>query len=188
MQGCKRENTGSPDTGTQAGAVTPADTVASNTQPADIAAASNQIPTDPTPSTSLPPPPPPPGAAQEYVIQKGDSFYTIAKKFNVTQKAIQDANPKVDPLKLQLNQKIMVPPPAPATQVAAATNGATLPTGETIYVVKSGDVLGTIARNYKVSVNAIMQANPNITDPKKIKVGDKLKIPKATTAPAPPPP
>src|SRR6185503_16339574 len=69
MQGCKRENTGSPDTGTQAGAVTPADTVASNTQPADIAAASNQIPTDPTPSTSLPPPPPPPGAAQEYVIQ-----------------------------------------------------------------------------------------------------------------------
>jgi LysM repeat protein len=188
MQGCKRENTGSPDTGTQPGAVTPAETIASNTQPADIAAATNQNPVEPPTITPPLPPAPPAGAAQEYAIQKGDSFYTIAKKFNVTQKAIQEANPKVDPLKLQLGQKITVPPPAPATQVAAATNGATLPTGETIYVVKSGDVLGTIARNYKVSVNAIMQANPNITDPKKIKVGDKLKIPKATTAPAPPPP
>jgi LysM repeat protein len=119
------------------------------------------------------------------VIQKGDSFYTIAKKFNVTQKAIQEANPKVDPLKLQLGQKITVPPPAPATQVAAATNGATLPTGETIYVVKSGDV-GNDCKELQSDGHAIMRQS-NITDPKKIKVGDKLKIPKQRRRCAPPP-
>src|SRR6185436_325020 len=86
MQGCKRENTGSPDTGTQPGAVTPAETIASNTQPADIAAATNQNPVEPPTITPPLPPAPPAGAAQEYAIQKGDSFYTIAKKFNVTQK------------------------------------------------------------------------------------------------------
>lgn len=191
MQGCKRENAGSPDAGTQQNAALPIETVASNTQPTEVVAASNQIPTEPVvqqpPQAQTQPPPPPPGATQEYVIQKGDSFYTVAKKFNVTQKAVQDANPTVDPLKLQVGQKITVPPPSPSTQVAAVTNGGSLPTGETVYVVKSGDVLGTIASHYKVTVNAIMQAN-GITDPKKIRVGQKLKIPKAATIPAPPPP
>ena len=98
MQGCKREE---------------------EKQPAETTAAPVVEPTNPPPL--LPPPivppivapsnPPPvieaPAAGvTEYTVVKGDSFYTIAKKFHTTMKAIQDANPGIEPTKLQLGQKI----------------------------------------------------------------------------------
>jgi murein DD-endopeptidase MepM/ murein hydrolase activator NlpD len=45
------------------------------------------------------------------------------------------------------------------------------------YEVKSGDALGTIASKHGTSVKDIMQANPGITNPNAIKVGQKIKIP-----------
>jgi LysM repeat protein len=49
---------------------------------------------------------------QEYTIKSGDTFYNIAEKFYGTGKDdywIQKANPKVDPSKLKVGQKILIP-------------------------------------------------------------------------------
>jgi len=130
------------------------------------------------------PPPVLPGAAQEYVIVKGDTFETIGKKFGVTTKAIENANPGVVPTKLRINQKIQIPAPTAAvsTPTALATAAAdTSAGGEQIYKVKSGDTLTTIAKNHGVTVKALRSANSLTTD--KIKVGDKLKIPAKASAP-----
>ena len=67
-----------------------------------------------------------------------------------------------------------------ASDTAAATSIApTLAAGPTpfIYVVKSGDLLSTIATRYHVTLADLEAANPQITDPNKIKVGDKITIP-----------
>jgi LysM repeat protein len=151
------------------------------------------------PATSAPPvaidqlPPTAPPNAQEYVIQRGDSYSTIAKKYpGVTVKAIQDANPGVDPLKLQPGKKIMIPA-ATVAPVVAPNGSAVSPvaaTGDQPYVVKSGDTLTTIASRHGTTVKALRAANNLTTD--KIKVGQKLKIPvKAAppvdTVPAAPP-
>jgi LysM repeat protein len=146
------------------------------------------IDTNPPPpimTTSAPPvttvvPPPPPPIAAEYTIARGDSFSTIAKKFpGVTAKAIADANPGVDPLKLQIGQKITIPPPT-ADAGPAAVPG--LPeSGEVIYTVKSGDNLTKIATQFGTTVRALRSANNLPTD--SIKVGQKLKIPGKTTPP-----
>ena len=61
----------------------------------------------------------PTATGQEYTVAKGDSFSTIAKKFGVTVRQIQDANPKVQPTKLQIGQKLQIPAP---TAVAPAAN------------------------------------------------------------------
>jgi LysM repeat protein len=127
----------------------------------------------------------PSGAGSEYVVTKGDSFSTIAKKTGVSAKAIQDANPTVVPTKLKVGQKLQIPPPsssAAPTVSGSAPSHSTTVGGATTYTVKSGDSLTKIASKYGVSIKALRSANNMKTD--RIKVGDKLKIP-ATSSAAP---
>lgn len=44
-----------------------------------------------------------------HVIQSGDFFSKLAKQYGVSTQAIIDANPNVDPNKLQIGQKIVIP-------------------------------------------------------------------------------
>lgn len=140
--------------------------------------------------TPLPPPPivEPPVATgyTEHTISKGESFYTLGKKYGVGYKAITDANPGVNPNRLKIGDKIKIPPPR--TPGAAALNGTIAPAngdgGVKTYKVKSGDNLGKIAKAYGVTVKQLRAANNLKTD--QIKVGQTLKIP--VKEPAPPPP
>lgn len=132
------------------------------------------------------PPPPlleiPVAAASEYAIQKGDTFSTIAPKFRVTINALKAANPTVDPSKLQIGKKINIPAATSATPAVHA-GGTTVDvgSGETSYVVKSGDTLGKLATEFHTTVKAIQSVN-GLSDTK-IKVGQKLKIPSKSATP-----
>ncbi len=44
-----------------------------------------------------------------HVIQAGDTFWKLAKKYNTTVESISIANPEVDPLNLQIGQTICIP-------------------------------------------------------------------------------
>ncbi|HZW03041.1 MAG TPA: LysM peptidoglycan-binding domain-containing protein [Anaerolineaceae bacterium] len=57
--------------------------------------------------------------------------------------------------------------------VGGGTSGGTAQT----YVVQSGDILRTIAARFKTSVAAILIANPAVTNPNLIYVGQRLTIP-----------
>jgi LysM repeat protein len=132
--------------------------------------------TPPPPDTYVPPAPP--AATREHVVVSGDTFSGIAVKYGVSVKAIQDANPNVEPTKLQIGQKIQIPPPT----TAAPTSSPTAPAGSgQIYVVQSGDSLTKIAQDHGTTVKALRDLNNLRTD--RIKVGDKLKIPAKTTSP-----
>lgn len=68
------------------------------------------------------------------------------------------------------------PVPGAPTQPPTASPPP-LPTSAPLtYVVQSGDTLGSIADNYSVSVEALMQAN-GLTDPNRLDVGQTLIIP-----------
>jgi len=113
----------------------------------------------------------------EHVIVKGDTFFDLAKKYGVTMQALKDANPTVNPSKLQLNQKIIIPAPTAVAPSATVAAPAALDTssGGTTHKVVSGDNLTKIAAKYGVSVNAIRNANNLTSD--RIVVGQTLKIP-----------
>jgi LysM repeat protein len=49
--------------------------------------------------------------------------------------------------------------------------------GQEIYRVRSGDTLGQIAISFGTTVEAILEANPDIDDPNRIYVGERLRIP-----------
>ncbi len=70
-------------------------------------------------------------------------------------------------------------PPSPAV-AAPASDG-------TVYVVRAGDTLGSIAARFGVSVSAIARAN-NIANPNRIYVGQRLVIPGVGGAPPAPAP
>lgn len=128
------------------------------------------------PPVDVPPPPVAP-VTQEYTIKAGDTYSTIAPKFNVTPKALQAANPNMDPARLQIGKKLIIPAPAPATGGGATTPLVDAASGEVTHTVKSGDTLGALARTYRTTVKAIQDANGLSNT--QIKVGQKLKIPKS---------
>lgn len=178
-QGCKREETPVVDPSQPPVPITDTNVPALDTNVvAGGLATSNTVPV-PIPE----PIPVPVPAAQEYVIKKGDSFSSIAQNYpGVTVRAIQAANPNVNPTKLQIGQKIVIPAPtAPSVSSGVPTIGAPAE-GEHIYVVKAGDSLSKIATTHGTTVNALRKANKLTTD--KIKVGDKLKIPVSAAPPA----
>lgn len=53
---------------------------------------------------------------QVYVVQSGDSFSSIASKFQINVAALEVANPSVSPAALQVGSSILIPPGAPAPQ------------------------------------------------------------------------
>ena len=127
----------------------------------------------------------PEAAGTEYVVVNGDSLAKIAKKNGVTLKALEAANPGVEPTKLKVGQKLTIPASGGAAAPAATARPASTGSGaggET-YTVKSGDTLTKIAKAHGTTVKAI-EAENNLTTTK-IKVGQKLKIPAKAEAAAP---
>jgi LysM repeat protein len=208
MLGCKREaattaqdntqsNTGSTDT-TMSSATTPSnnDTTAAPSGTGTSASTPGTT-TAPIATTSVPPaattpvPPAattavPTGSPSDYTLVKGDTYSSIGKKFSVSIKALEAANPTMPPTKLMPGKKIQIP--APTTVAAASMSPVPGMAAEAsdVYVVKSGDSLTTIAHGHSTSVKALMAAN-NLTTTR-IRVGDKLHLPapKASTPPAVP--
>jgi len=119
-----------------------------------------------------------PAAPHDYVVIRGDTFSSIGKKFNLAASAIAKANPGVDPTRLKVGQKLVVPASASPSMATAALGNA----GENLYVVKTGDTLLQIAKVHGTTVTEVKTLNGLKTD--RIKVGDKLKLPASKSAPA----
>jgi LysM repeat protein len=173
------------DTNTSVGAPSTTTTGATAAAPTP-----SPLPVTPPANVGIPTPPPVPPAATdnvggEHTIMKGDTLGAVAKKYHVTLKALQDANPGVVSSKLKIGQKIKVPAPT-ASVGNSGTDTASIAgaNGETTVTVKSGDTLWGLAKKYGVKESAIRSANNLKTGA--LKVGQKLKIPaKGTGTPAP---
>lgn len=117
-----------------------------------------------------------------YVVQKGDSLSKIAFKNGMSVAQLMQIN-NLKNANIRVGQKLNVrktdsaaaKADAPKAQKAAAKDG------ETVHVVKSGEVLGSIAHKYGVKIADIKKRN-NISDPRKIRVGQKLVIPAGKSA------
>jgi LysM repeat protein len=191
MQGCKGEKENASNQNEQTNAAPIVDQQFQPTNP--VVTTETNVPVTPT-VTTVPASPTAPavtdgGAASDYVVAHGDTFSSIAKGKKVTVKALTEANPGVEPTKLQIGQKLHIPAPTAPAVVASGSNGASTVdanSGDPLYTVKSGDTLIRIAQDHKTTVRAIRTANNLKTD--SIKVGQKLKLPmkmadSATTGP-----
>ena len=99
-----------------------------------------------------------------YVVQRGDTLYSIANKFNTTVSELKTANNLTSNF-LQLGQQLIIPsiPEAPSA-------------GEYIkYTVQKGDSLYSIANEFKTTVNDLI--NYNQLSSSTLSVGQQILIP-----------
>ncbi len=150
------------------------------TTPAVTTSATVATPIAPITPTAITPEAPV-GGTKEYTIASGDTLGKIAKENHISLKTLLEANPNINPTRLQINQKIQIPAASATASVKTDGAAAEAPAkDENVYVVKPGDMLERIAKTHGTSVKAIKTANNLKTD--RLKVGQKLKLPVAKTA------
>ncbi len=100
------------------------------------------------------------------VIQNGDTLSEIAIMYNTTVARLVELNSISNPNLIFAGETIIVP-----------TNAVNQTQDDTIYIVKKGDTLTSIARKFNTTVNQILNNN-NIPNPNLIFVGQRLIIQK----------
>ena len=98
--------------------------------------------------------------SDEYVVKKGDTLYSIARKYNTSVDNLKSIN-NITTDSLAIGQIIKLP--------------STSSTASDTYIVKKGDSLYSIARTYNISVDKLKEIN-NLTS-NALAIGQVLKIP-----------
>ena len=100
-----------------------------------------------------------------YVVQRGDTLYSIARRYGTTVQAIATLNRIVNPARIFVGQRLTI---------YGSTTPAPQPSGQ-VHVVQRGETVYSIARRYHTTVWAIAIAN-HLYNPNIIYAGQRLII------------
>lgn len=107
-----------------------------------------------------------------YIVARGDTLRGLATRFATTVDALLAANKNItNPNVIYEGQRLIVyvaPVPPPTTPP---------PSSGVVYYVRRGDTLRNIASRLSITVEAILQINPQITNPNLIYVGQAITLP-----------
>ena len=106
-----------------------------------------------------------PEVSDTYIVQKGDSLWSIANKFNMTVSELKNLNNLTNNL-LSIGQVL---------KIKDSSNN-----GKTIYTVQKGDSLWVIANKYGITTEELKSYN-NLTS-NLLSIGQVLKIPQGKTS------
>ena len=91
------------------------------------------------------------------VVHKGDSYYGIARRHNVSMRDLIEANFAHFPYQLEEGQQLILP-------------------NAQKYVILSGDTVYSISRRHEVSMDVLVRLN-HLQDPYILSIGQTIKIP-----------
>lgn len=146
----------------------------------------------------------PSGSTQEttYTVESGDTLLALATRYDTTVEAIMTRNDIVSASDLQVGQELIIPkgassaatPPAqptatrtapsaatatpPTSTTATPTSGTATPADGETYEVQSGDLAGSIAAQFGITLAELAEANNRTVESlDQIVEGDELIIP-----------
>ena len=119
----------------------------------------NQTAIEPTASTC-------PAGSQAYTVQRGDSFYLIARKFGISVRALMNANPAIAAGRLLVGDILCVP----------TGEGRSCPVGSAAYTVQPGQSVVDVMVASNVSLRALREYNEDIRLTA-LRPGDVLCVP-----------
>lgn len=108
-----------------------------------------------------------PAGSIPYIIRKGDTLYSIAKRYNTTWQRLLEVNEGISAENLQIGTKICIPQQFQQYPACRTTN---------YYVVRTGDTIYSIAKYFGVTPEQILYSNIGI-EPENIYDGMILCIP-----------
>lgn len=116
-----------------------------------------------------------------HTVQRGETLFSISRRYNTTVAALMQANNIVNPNLIFAGQQLVIPSgstPPTATPVPPPPGATAVPPSIIFptHIVRSGETLSSIARLYGVSVYDLATAN-NIANVNRIYVGQRLVIP-----------
>jgi cell wall-associated NlpC family hydrolase len=109
----------------------------------------------------------------KHTVVSGESIYSIAKKYDVSESDIYELNPKSKGALLQLKTVLLIPnkkSKSKSNKEVSSSKNAT----ET-HIVESGESLYKIAKKYDISLEKLKELNPDIK-PESIQIGDKIVV------------
>ena len=110
----------------------------------------------------------------KHTVVEGESIYSIAKKYKVSESDIYELNPKSKGALLQLKTVLLIPNKNSKSKDKKEVNSSKNLSSET-HIVESGESLYKIAKKYDISLEKLKELNPDIK-PETIQIGDKIVI------------
>lgn len=137
-----------------------------------------------------------PAQNREYVVQKGDTLYSIARNHGLILQELLDANHLTKNSTLKAGQKLILPVKAKSPGKSPAPSAGPAPSPSPVpganpeepsavtlekYTVQKGDTLFGIARQNGVEVAVLLKAN-KIDAKSALKVGQVIMVPRPVVA------
>ena len=96
----------------------------------------------------------------KHTLEKGETLYSVSRKYKVSYEALASANGVTDPTKLKVGTVLIIP---------------------SVHVVEKGETLFGLARQYGISIGDLLAAN-KLSQSYVLKIGDVLVVPAAAPA------
>lgn len=128
-------------------------------------------------------------ADSSYVVKKGDTLYSISRKYQITVPELRAANNLSENDVLKVGVKLVIPSAdiENAAALSASKTAETKPNvsskSATSYIVQKGDTLYGIARKYNIKLNELLSLN-NLDNSSTIKIGQKILVPAGSSSSA----
>lgn len=106
-----------------------------------------------------------------YIVMRGDTLRLLANRFGTSIDTLVSLNSNIVNINLIYEGQRLVVPSGQGVPVPPP------PTGGQVYYAQSGDTLRKIAAKFNITVDAIIRANPQISNPNVIYVGQAITIP-----------
>ena len=127
-----------------------------------------------------------------YTVKKGETLYSLLKRFETTEKEFYEANPKLSrsqsiragdeiyfPVKEKKNENAIVKKPEEEPKQNDIT-----PRDETKYIyhtVAKGETLYKLTKQYDISLDELVAENPSLAD-RPLSIGETIRVPRKQAA------
>jgi len=115
-----------------------------------------------------------------HVVQRGETFFSIAHAEGVSSEALMKHNGITDPTRLQAGQRLKIPGGAPASATVSTPVQAPV---SALHRVTRGDTLFSIAKRFSVTVDSLRRVN-NLAEGRVLREGEILRLPPEAVLPA----
>ena len=133
-----------------------------------------------------------------HTVVKGDTLYSIAKRYNTTVEEIRKKNGLADSSVVQIGKKLVIPTQSNSTATEKNSSNSPVLTASTStsnsnstknstpsewesYTIKKGDTLFSLAKARGITLNELLAKN-GLTQNQLIKLGQKIVVPKISSS------